>query len=98
MAAVSIPRGLTAIHVYVPLSLVVILSMIYSARNTALLLVCSTLMILVDGTLTPSLPQSTPPGGEPRVVQLKVREEPTATVTVDGDGMSTTGGAICREI
>ena len=39
MVVLSLPMGLVTVHMYAPLSLVVILSMEKSARNTALVLV-----------------------------------------------------------
>ena len=39
MFALSLPIGLATVHVYVPLLLTVTLLILYSARNTALVLV-----------------------------------------------------------
>ena len=57
-------------------------------------------MILVDCSTVGSLSffQVNVSGGEPCEVQLNVRGEPTAIVTVDDDGLSITGAAVykCR--
>ena len=97
-SALSVPIGLVIVHVYIPLSLVVTLSMVYLALNTALVLVCVTAVILVDCIIGPlSFLQVNVSGGEPREIQDNVRVEPTKTVMLDDDGVSITGAAVWRD-
>ena len=65
------------------------------AQNTALLVLYVTGVILVDCSTTESSSflHVNVSGGEPLEVQDSVSGKPTATVTVDVDGVSTTGAA-----
>ena len=96
MLALSLPIGLATVHVYVPLSCVVIVSMEQSARNTALVLVWFTAVISVDSNTAGSLFffQVNVSGGEPRDVQDNIKGELAGIVIVDDDGVSTTGAAV----
>jgi len=95
MVSLSLPIGLVTVHVYIPLSSKLILSIEKLAQNTASSLVCSTVVILVDCTIGPrSFLHVNVSGGEPCEVQDNVRVEPTTTVTVDDDGGSIIGAAV----
>ena len=78
--------GLVTVHVYIPLSFVVTLPMVQSARNTALVLICVSVVILVDCTIgSRSFLHVNVSEGEPHEVQDSVREEPVTTVMVNDD-------------
>jgi len=95
MVSLSLPIGLVTVHVYVPLSSKLTLSIEKLARNTASSLVCSTVVILVDCTIGPlSFLHMNVSGGEPREVQDNVRGESTTSLRIDDDGGSINGAAV----
>ena len=94
-----LPIGLVTVHVYIPLLFKVTKLILYSARNTALVLLCSIAVILVDGIVGPlSFCQVNMSGGEPCEVQFNVRGDPTSTVTVEDDNAVFIIGIAVREM
>jgi len=85
--------------VYTPLLLSVTISITYSARNTALVVVSSIVVILVEFITVGSLSfcQMNTSGGEFCEVQNNMRVDPTSTVSADDENVVFITGAAVKE-